>query len=95
MSPLAVITAIVMGSAVTITLGLAMVTAVFLILGSDYPRQVLELPHLLKSLGLFLTLATAGATAFWAVMYRRPWLWAAQAAMWLTVLGLGFYYWPK
>lgn len=95
MSPLAVITAIVLGSAVTITLGLAMVLAVFLILGSEYARPVLELRRLLVTLGLFFVLAGVAATAFRGVMYTRPWRYGAQAAMWLTVLVLGYYYWPR
>ena len=95
MSPLAVLTGIVMGSAVTITLGLAMVLAVFLILAGDYPRPALELRRLVESLALFLVLATVSGSAFWAVLFRRQWLWYAQAGMWLAVLGLGLYYWPK
>ena len=53
MSPLAALTAILMGSAVAITTGLLMVLAVYGILGSDYPRLMAEIPSLLRSLELF------------------------------------------
>ncbi len=95
MSPLAVLTGIVTGSAVTITLGLAMVLAVFLILGSDYPRPALEMRRLVENVGLFALLASVSGSAFWSVLFRRDWRWYAQAGMWLTVLLLVLYYWPK
>ena len=95
MSPLAVLTGIVTGSAVTITLGLAMVLAVLLILGSDYPRPVLEMHRLAQNLALFALLAAVSGSAFWSVLVRRPWRWYAQAGMWLTVGLLVLYYWPR
>lgn len=95
MSPLAVLTGIVLGSAFTITMGLAMVLAVFLILGGEYPRPALEMRNLVHSLALFVVLASVSASAFWAILHRKRWIWHAQAAMWLTVFGLGLYYWPK
>ena len=95
MSPLAVLTGIVLGSAVTMTLGLAMVLAVFLILAADYARPAQEMRHLVETLGLFVLLASVAGSAFWAVLHRRRWLWHAQAGMWLTVVGLGLYFWPK
>ena len=94
MTPLAVLTGIVFGSAVTITLGLAMVLAVFLILGSDYARPGLEMHRLLQTLALFFSLAAVSSSAFWSVLNRRRWQWLAQAGMWSVVLGLGLYYWP-
>ena len=95
MSPLAVLTGIVLGSAFTITVGLAMVLAVFVILGGEYPRPVLEMRNLMHSFALFLLLASVAGSAFWAILHRKHWIWHAQAAMWLTVAGLGLYYWPK
>ena len=94
MSPLAVLTGIVMGSAVTITLGLGMVLAVFLILAGDYPRPALEMHRLVENFALFTLLAGVSGGAFWAILFRRPWLWYAQAGMWLSVLGLALFYWP-
>lgn len=94
MTPLAVLTGIVLGSAVTITLGLAMVLAVFLILGHEYARTGIEMRHLLQTLGLFFALALVSSSAFWSVLRRRSWWWCAQGAMWLVVTGLGVYYWP-
>lgn len=94
MSPLTVLTGIVMGSAVTIALGLAMTLAVFLILSGQHPRLSREYGTLLVSFGLFFALALAAASAFVGVLQRRHWRWYAQAATWLMILAIGFHYWP-
>jgi hypothetical protein len=95
MTPLAVLMGIIMGSAVTISIGLAMVLAVYLIMGGDYPVLTREYGSLLVSFGLFLTLAFISAYAFMGVLRQTSWRWYAQAATWLTVAVLTFHYWPK
>jgi hypothetical protein len=95
MSPLAVLTGIIMGSAVTITIGLAMVLVVFLSLSGDYPAFAREYAPLLKSFGLFLALALVSGYAFIGTLRSRPWLWQAQAATWLGIALIAAYYWPK
>lgn len=95
MSPLAVFTGIIMGSAVAIALGLAMVLAVFLILSGDYPKLVAEYPVLLKSFVLFFVLALVASYAFVGQLRHRAWRWYAQAATWLVVCGITAYYWPR
>ena len=50
-TPLAVLTGIIMGSAVTISIGLAMVLAVFLMMGGEYPALTREFTPLLTSFG--------------------------------------------
>ena len=94
MSPLAALTAILLGSAVAITTGLLMVLAVYGVLGSDYPRLAAETPTLLRSLVLFAVMTAAGAAAFIGVQRHRPWRWWAQAALyaWIAVIVLA--YWP-
>jgi hypothetical protein len=95
MSPLAVLTGIILGSAVTIAIGLAMVLVVFLLMAGEYPQFARESPSLLKSFGLFLTLGFVSGYAFVATLRQASWIWYAQAATWLTVAALCLYYWPK
>jgi hypothetical protein len=95
MSPLAVLTAIIMGSAVTITIGLALVIVVFLALSGEHPRLAREYWSLLRSFALFLALSLVAGYAFVGTLRRSRWLWAAQAATWLAVAVIGWYYWPR
>ena len=94
MSPLAALTAILLGSAVAITTGLLMVLAVYGVLGSDYPRLAAETPTLLRSLVLFAVMTAIGTAAFIGVQRHRSWRWWAQAGLygWLVVIVLA--YWP-
>jgi hypothetical protein len=94
MSPLAVFTGIIMGSAVTIALGLAMVLVVFLILSGEHPRLIAEYGTLLRSFGLFFVLALCASSAFVGQLRRHAWRWYAQAATWLAIAGIAVYYWP-
>lgn len=95
MSPLAVFTGIIMGSAVAIALGLAMVLAVYLILSGEHPRLVAEYPVLLKSFSLFFLLAVVASYAFLGQLRHRAWRWYAQLATWLIIGGIAAYYWPR
>jgi hypothetical protein len=95
MSPLAVLTGIIMGSAVTIAIGLAMVVVVFLSLGGEQPDLNREYGHLMTSFGLFFALSMVSSYAFVGVLRERPWRWRAQAGMWLVIAGLVLYYWPR
>jgi hypothetical protein len=95
MSPLAVLTAIILGSAVTITLGLAMVIVVFLVLAGEHPRLAAEHATLLRSFALFLALALVSGYAFVATLRQRRWLWWAQGATWLGIAAIAWTYWPR
>jgi hypothetical protein len=95
MSPLAVFTGIIMGSAVTIALGLAMVIAVFLLLTGEHPRLADEYGTLIKTFGLFFALALVASYAFVGLLRQRPWRWYAQAATWLTIAVIALSYWPR
>ena len=95
MTPLAVLTGIIMGSAVTISIGLAMVLAVFLIMAGDYPALAREYGSLLTSFGLFLSLAFSSSYAFLGVLRQTSWRWYAQAATWLAIGVLTTHYWPN
>ena len=95
MSPLAILTGIIMGSAITMTVGLAMVLIVFVVLAGEHPRLGIEAYRLLASFGLFLTLALVSSAAFWGVLRKRRWMWVAQAATWLAVVAIARFYWPR
>lgn len=94
MRPLSVVTLIILGSCFAITFSLSAVVIVVLILGDEYPRLARELDPLLESLTLFFGMTVIAAASFYTLLkshVARYWL---QAAMWLGVLGIGFYYWP-
>ncbi len=95
MTPLAVLMGILMGSAVTITVGLALVLIVFLLMSHDYPALARETAPLLKSFFLFLALAFVSSYAFMGVLRLRPWRFWAVGATALTVAALAWHYWPR
>lgn len=95
MSPLTVLTGIVMGSAVTIALGLGMVLVVFLILSGSHPRLAAEFGSLIRSFGLFFALALLASYAFIGQVRVRSWRWLAQGSTWLMVVLIAWYYWPR
>jgi hypothetical protein len=94
MRPLGFLTGIVLGSAASIALVLAMVVVIFAVTASQQPTVSREFPGLLVTAGLFAVLAAAAGAAFVGLQRERPWRWIAQAAMWLTVAAIGWHYWP-
>jgi hypothetical protein len=95
MSPLAVLTGIILGSAVTIVIGLAMVLVVFLIMAGEQPALAREYGPLLKAFFLFLGLAFVSGYAFVGTLRQRRWLWLAQAGTWAVIALIAAGYWPK
>lgn len=95
MRPLGFLTGVVLGSAASISLVLLMVVAVFAFSPGGGPAAAGEYPKLLASAGLFGLLAAASAAAFVGVQRERPWRLAAQAAMWLLLAAIAWYYWPQ
>lgn len=83
-----------MGSAVTATLGLAMVLVVFLTLGDEHPSLVAEHGLLLQTFGLFFGLAMVSSYAFVGTLKERRWKWYAQGGTWLAILAILWRYWP-
>ena len=95
MRPFTLLIGILLGSAASITFGLAAVLAVFVILSPSHPELSLEYRHLLTSLAGFSLLTAASAGSFNAQVKSRPWRGWAHAA---TVLVLGIIvllYWPR
>jgi len=94
MGPLGFLTGVVLGSAASIALVLAMVVVIFAFSAGGQPALGREYPGLLTSAGLFTVLAGLAAAAFVGLQRERAWRWAAQGAMWLALALVGWYYWP-
>ena len=94
MGPLGFLTGVVLGSAVSIALVLAMVVVIFALSQGSGPAIGEEYPRLLATAGLFAVLAALAGAAFAGLQRQKPWRWYAQAAMWLALALLGWYYWP-
>lgn len=92
MRPLAVLNAILFGSAAAITFGLFGVLVVFLILGGRYPEMRAELPALWRSGALFAALAVVSGASLFSVLKGLRWRWVAQIATWLLVAGITLFY---
>ena len=95
MRPLGFLTGIVLGSAASISLVLIMVAVVFAFSVREQPAVGAEYPGLLASAALFGVLAAAAAAAFVGLQRERPWRWLAQAAMWLLLVAIAWYFWPS
>jgi len=94
MRPLGFLTGIVLGSAASISLVLVMVVVVFAFAAGPQPAIGAEYPALLATAGVFGVLAAASGWAFVGLQRERRWRWWAQAAMWLVLTGIAWYYWP-
>ena len=94
MRPLTFITGILLGSSVSITLGLAAVILIFLILGDEYPRLAYEFSDLIKSTLIFVVLTTISAASFYSLLKEWKNRWWLQFALCAPLAATGFYYWP-
>lgn len=94
MTPLTVITGIVLGTCLSIAVSLAAVLLMFLVLGGDYPRLDYEFDALTGSLGIFVCMTAISALSFYAVLIHHKARLLAQFAMWSGVGLTVWYYWP-
>ncbi|HZD54020.1 MAG TPA: hypothetical protein VE175_13305 [Woeseiaceae bacterium] len=94
MRPLTVITGIVLGSCLSITVSLLAVLIMFLVLGHDYPRLSVEFPAMRASVALFSGMTAVSALSFYTHVIRHKWRVPAQLLMWASLVGVGWYYWP-
>lgn len=95
MRPLAVLNAIVFGSAAAITFGLLGVVVIFLVLKGDNPAMASEFPALLRSSAVFAVLAAVSGASLLSLLKTLKWRWLAQAAMWAVVASIALLYWPE
>jgi hypothetical protein len=94
MRPLTVITGIVLGSCLSITVSLVAVMIMFLVLRDEHPRLVAEFDAMRASLALFSAMTAISALSFYGLLIRHKWRIPAQVLMWLGVALVGVYYWP-
>ena len=94
MRPLAVVTGIIAGSSVAITVSLAAVILVYLILGDDYPRVRHEFSPLLESTLLFFGMTAISAASFYTLLINHRWALGLQIVLWAAVAGTVYYYIP-
>src|SRR6266851_1915798 len=94
MRPLAVLNAIVFGSAIATTFGLGAVLIVFMVLKGRHPELAQELGPLLLNSGRLALLATVSGIALVATLKGLRWRWIAQMAMWFTLAAIVLWYWP-
>ena len=93
MRPLSVVTLIILGSSFAITFSLAAVLLVVLILGDEYPRLQGEFEPLVQSLILFLGMTAIAAASFYTLIKNHAARYWLNAAMWIGLFGVGYYYW--
>jgi hypothetical protein len=95
MRPFTILLGILLGSAVSIAFGLFTVWIVFFVLAGRHPELRDEMPRLLASFGAFVILTAASGLSFLGELQMRRWRLWAQLATLLSLLMLGFIYWPK
>lgn len=94
MSPLTIITGILLGSSASIAAGLSVVLLLFVLLADRHPRLASEYPALLESAGIFMFLTAICGISFIGLIRRRRWRWAAQAVMWAGLAAAILYFLP-
>ena len=94
MRPLTVITGILLGSSLAITLSLAAVLIIFLILGDDYPRVQHEFDSLVASVSIFLVMTIISAGSFYTLLINHPLRWGVQLLMWAGLAATTWYFLP-
>jgi hypothetical protein len=92
--PLAVLLGIVMGSTVSLAVGLTLTWVVFLFMPQHADRIAAEKAPLLKAILLFTLLSVAAAASFYGEIRSRRWRLGAMAAT-VALLGVAVWqYWP-
>jgi ABC-type antimicrobial peptide transport system permease subunit len=94
MRPLAILLGIVMGSTVSLAVGLALTWVVFMLMPEHAERLAPEREPLARAIGLFTMLAAASAASFYGALNGRRWRHVAYAVL-VALLGLTVRaYWP-
>ena len=94
MKPLAVLLAIITGSAVALAVALGMTGIVFLLLPEYHARLAPEQLPLLKGLAWSWALALTGAASLIGEIQQRAWRRGAQALLAVVLLLLAWRFWP-
>jgi hypothetical protein len=93
--PLAVLLGIVMGSTVSIAIGLAMTLVVFALLPEHADRIDAEFDPLLRMLAAMSLAAAAAVASFYGELRDRRWRFAAHALLAAVMALLILAYWPR
>jgi len=95
MRPLAVLLGIVMGSTVSISIGLALTIIVFALLPEHSERIADEYGPLWRSFAAMLVVSAVAAASFVGELRQRPWRRFAHAVL-VAMLAAGLWlYWPR
>jgi hypothetical protein len=86
---------IIMGSALALFAGLSMTMTVYLLLPEYRDRLAGEFRPLALATLWSVLVGLASVAAFTAEIRMRPWRRGAQAALAVSLLGMGWAYWPK
>ena len=95
MRPLAVLIGILLGSAVSLTAGLAMTWIVLLFLPGHTERIIAEKAPLGEAIGLFALLSAVAAASFYAERRTLRWRLTAHAALLAALAFAVRVYWPR
>ena len=95
MRPLTILLGIVMGSTVSLAIGLLGTWIVILFLPQDAERFAPEHAALLQSIAIFTALAAASAFSFYGDLRTRTWRLGAHALSLLLVVATIWVYWPS
>jgi hypothetical protein len=94
MRPLTILLGIVMGSTVSLAIGLLGTWIVILFLPQDAERFAPEHAALLQSIAIFTTLAAASAFSFYGELRSRTWRLSTHALSLLLIALTIWVYWP-
>lgn len=94
MRPLTVITGILFGSCLAITVSLAAVLLIFLLLGDEHPRIQDEFNSLVSSVGIFLGMTIVCGASFYSLIINHNSRFGFQALMWAGFAATAWYYLP-
>lgn len=95
MRPLTVLIGIVMGSAVSLAVGLLLTWIVLLFL-PEYAEQLAEEQKpLAQAIAIFSLIAGASAASFYGEIHERRWRWATHAMMAVCLTLAVWTYWPS
>ena len=94
MRPFGILLGIFLGSCLAIFAGLAIVCLTFWVIMDEYPRLEAELPLLMAATGMFGVCAVLGGLGMWGHLRQTVWRWAPLCLFWLSLAGVGAYFWP-
>jgi MFS superfamily sulfate permease-like transporter len=95
LQPLTVLLGIVMGSALSLFVGLFMTLVVYLLLPEFHDRLSGEFRPLIVATAWTFTLTMASTAAFAAQVRSKPWRRTAYALLIAAVAGIVWSYWPR